>query len=488
VPGRTRNRTPLLLIALVACTAIGAAPPRPSGLAEDRDALGDAFVEAWLCLRHDMNSLSHGGVHPRLLDAWLAAAPRFLLRDMVRYSTEPQVVLAAAARLAEGAADEDRLLLAGLLEVHQGRPLAHAYRALSYRAGNPEVQRAVKAGIDDPRPEVRLDAARAMAAAGIPKGRERLRELLKAGDDQSDEAARALGAWGSQSDRGALVEAQKSRPDSHAVRAAIGELALRKAFPDIHLALLRFDPGGYRMVTTGGLYDTWLEALGRAIQGGARTPATLLAGVEDQRRTEWPGDDPEVVRRRISALTEFLTVVNARLDSSPRPAWPRSFADAMSRIRGETDDKGSTAFAARVAASVSICAWTAKRIEHQRLGPPTSGLRFITPGGSRVADGNLATSFRFRGDQRIVVELAEPREVEQLWLAVTCTDGKGAGPGRIRVSGHRGKASWKREVAAGRGRYFQRVDLGGKPARRLEITFLEVPGDQVACLAELRLF
>lgn len=476
---------------LFSALGIAASPPEPRGLPRDRAELGDAFVEGWLSLRRDMDSLSHGGVHPRLLDAWLAASPRFLLRDIVRLSSEPQVVLAAAAQLAEGADDADRDLLAGLEQRHLGQPLAHLYWALRIDAGSTEAIERAGAGLADPRQAVQFEAARALAAAGNAKGRARLRKLAVSTTEQADDAARAIGAYGDNSDLGVLIRARKSRGDSYALRAAAGELMLRKHFPDHHAALLRFDPAGLRLITTGGQYDTWLDALGRAIKGGARTPKALIAGVEDQRRAAWPGDDPEIVRRRIAALIEFLAAVNARLKtSSPRPSWPGDYETARARLEGEAGIalEGPDAFAARVAAAIAVCAWTAERIGHQRLGPTTPGLRFITPGGARAADGNLATSFRFRDDPRLVFELDVPTRVDQLWLARTCADGGGARAGRIRVVGQHRSERWEREAALGETGYFERVDLGGKLARRVEISFLELRGDGVACLAELRLF
>jgi hypothetical protein len=413
------------------------------------------------------------------------------VRDVTRLSSEPQVVLAAAARLARGADAADRALLADLEATHRGRPTAHEFRALRIRAGDTDARKRALANLGDRRSEVRLAAARALAAAGIDKGRAELRRLLASGANQSDDAARALGRYGEGADRAALVKAQSSLGDRHAFRAALGELALRRAFPDHHLALIRFDPAGLRTVTTGGQYDTWLDALGRSIHTGARTPKALVDAVEDLRRASWPDDDPEVVRRRLAALTEFLIAVNARLKgSSPSPSWPASFDDAMAHIRGEAGaaKHGSSAFTARVAAAISVMAWTAKRIDHGRLGPTTEGLRFITPGGARAADGSLATSYRFLDDPRIVIVLDNPREVRQLWLAVTCAEGYGNAGDRIRVVGRHRGASWQREAKLARARYFQLVDLGGEQASRLDVSFPDTSRDQVACLAELRLF
>jgi hypothetical protein len=480
-----------LPIAALLAAGIAAAPPKPTGLPADEIELGDAFVEAWLSLRRDMDSLSHGGAHPRLLEAWLASAPRFLARDMVRLSSEPRVVLAAAERLAKGAGAVDRALLADLEAAHRGRRLAHEYWALSIEAGDPDARKRAFAGLDDRRPEVRLAAARALAAAGFAKGRAELRRLLVSGSDRSDDAARALGAYGQNTDRVALTRAQTSQGDRHAFRAALGELALRRAFPDHHLALIRLDPAGLRTVTTGGQYDTWLDALGRSIRAGARTPEALVAAIADLRRGAWPDDDAEVIRRRLAALTEFLVAVNARLKgSSPTPSWPGSFDEAMAQIRGAAGavKSGPPAFTARVAAAIAVLRWTADRIDHRRLEQPTEGLRFITPGGARAADGNLATSYRFRKDPQIVIELGGPRDVRQLWLALTCADGRGAEVGRVRVVGKHRTGSWKREADLARTRYFQRVDLEGERAARLDVSFSDIRGDDVACLAELRLY
>lgn len=491
MPRGIHNLKAAVLIATLLSAGIGAAPPEPAGLPTDREELGDAFVEAWLSLRRDMDSLSHGGAHPRLLDAWLAAAPRFLARDIVRFSSEPQVALAAATRLARNADETDRALIAELSNENKGRPLEHEYWALAITSGNAEARRRAFAGLDDRRPEIRLAAARALAAAGIAKGRAELRRLLASGGEQSDDAARALGAYGDNADRAALIKAQSKLGDRYAFRAALGELTLRRFFPDHHLALVRFDPSGLRTVTTGGQYDTWLDAVGRAIRGGARTPAALLSAVDELRRAAWPDDDSEVVRRRLSALTEFLAATNARLKASrPSPSWPASLAEALARIRGEgkATGNGPAAFVERVSAAIAVCAWTADELDHDRLGPVSDGLRFITPGGARASDGNLATSFRFRDDPRIVFELEGPRHVTELWLALTCAEGGGARVDRVRVVGEHAGKTWKREARLDAARYFQRVSLGGKAAVRLDVSFPDARGDDVACLAELRLF
>jgi hypothetical protein len=492
LPAATRTLTTLAFTSMLLCAEAAAAPPRPADVPGDRERQGDAFVEAWLALRTDLDRMSHGGVHPRLLDEWMAAAPRFLVRDAVQLATAPQVTLAAARRLARRPDDADRALLAELERAHRGQPQAHAYWALRIRARSPRALERALSGLGDPRPAPRLAAARALAAAGDRRGLKQLRKLFDSGGEQSDEAARALGAYGTPADESLLRRALDRPAAGPALRAALGELALRRVFDDHYLALVRRDPSGQRLITSGGLYDTWLDAIGRAVREGVRGAAALVGYTEQLRREAGTGEERDVIRRRLAALIEFWTATNLKLRSTPpRPTWPTGFDEALRRVRGETDDGDATpaGFASRVTASIAICAWTAPGIGHDRLARPTPGLRFITPGGARTADGSFSTSWRLVAGQSLVAELAGAQRVDELWLANTCQRGTGPRVMRLQVRGSAGDDSWTVEAALGRaGRYFERVDLGGRRAERIQLTFAEVEGSEPACLAELRLF
>jgi hypothetical protein len=457
----------------------------------DRARLGDAFVEAWLALRGDLDTMSHGGVHPRLLGSWLAAAPRFLLRDVVRLATEPQVALAAATRLAAIADDRDRDLLTDLAQVHHGRPLAHAYRAIGIRAGDRRAVDQALDGLADPRGIVRLESARALAAAGDRRGLKQLRRMVATPSELSDLAARAIGAYGTRADEALLAKLIARNEQRAAARAALGELLLRRLFKDYHLAIVRRDPAGQRMTTNGGLYDTWLDAARQAVGQNVKRPEALVDFVEQLRREQRSAGGGEVVRRRLSAFAEFLAEAGHKLRATgPRPSWPGSFDEALERIRERPRGADATAeaFAARVAAEIAICAWTARRIDHKRLGPITAGLRFITPGGARADDGSFSTSWRFADRARLVVELSGSRPVTELWLANTCGADRGPSIERVSIVGTSGDNSWSldAELAADT-RYFQRVEIGKPGAERLEITFHVNDKDRPACLAEMRI-
>ena len=479
--------------ALAVCTllvsgwAAAAPPPVLAGLPAEKGALGDAFVEAWLSLRRDLDASTGAGVHPALLESWFAATPRSVLRDIARITSDQQVALAAATRLSEGAHDEDRRLLAELERRFREAPNAADVSALRIAAGARAAARAAVELLASHEPLVALGGAVVLAAARDGRGLAHLRRAVERVDAISPWAARALGRYGTDADTALLTAARSRGVDPRAIGVGLGEIAIRRAFP-LHAAMLaRRDPAGWRIDAVGGLYDTWLTVIGEAVAGGARDLTGLFAHV-DRVRTQAAGDEDEVLQRELQSLVDFWSEVEASIRATaPAISWPAGFEEAAQWL-ADRSLKATTPeqYARRVAAAIAILANARGPLGYDRLSPPSSGVVPLNAGIGRTADENFATSWRGAKGAALEIEIAPERPVEKLWIASPCDGAPRASVREVRVSGRSASGAWSvsHRFPQPSG-YFMELPLGAKRTGRLSLEIVEAEG-KVACIAELR--
>jgi len=484
---------PLLAAAILVCTlstsreTAAAQPPRLAGLPTDRVSLGDAFVEAWLSLRRDLDTLAQAGVHPALFEAWFAAMPRPVLRDAARIASDQQVVLAAAARLRDGAHDEDRRLLAELERRYGDTPTAAAIRALRVVAGDAKALRAAEGLLASHEPFVALDGAVVLAAAHDSRGLAHLRRAVGRGDAVSSWAARALGRYGAEADAALLTAARSRGVDTSAVAVGLGEITVRRVFP-LHAEMLaRRDPSGRRFDAVGGLYDTWFTVIGDAVAGGARNLSGLLAHV-DRARAQAGGEDGEVLQRELQALVDFWSEVEASIHATaPTISWPAKFEEAT-RWLAARDGKGAAPeqLTRRVAAAIAILSNASGPLEYDHLSTPSSSIALLNADSGRAVDENFATSWRTASGTGLEIEI-DPRDpIERLWVASGCGGAPKASIRAVRVSGRSPDGAWSISHRFTRASsYFEELPLGAKRAGRILVEIVEVVG-KVACVSELR--
>jgi len=487
-----RWRGPFLCLSLVICwlsaTTALAVPPPPADLPSDRAALGTAFVESWLSFRRELDTMAHLPVHPGMLDGWFEGAPRFLLRDAVSMAAEPRVIVAAARALARGADDEDRALLALRERRAAGSPLADELWAYRIRARDARALERARSGLADPRLVVRERAAFVMAAAGRKEGLSTLREIAEAHGEESLPALRGLGSFGAAVDLRLLERIAGDRGDPEAALAGRGEIALRRAFPHHHLALLNRDSASSRLRVAGGLYDAWFTALHRALDSPARASAAVRAHLELQRK-EAVGEKLEPLRRNLTALIEFWEYTDQRLAATAAaPPWPGSMEQALALVReGRGPRESPGAAARRVSAMIAASAWSGGALGHRGGAVVPRGTRSLSPAGDRALDGSFATAFHLPPGGRLVLELPPGSRPREIGVAAGCPGGAGPRLRRIQVDvADRGSSRSFAADLTGDARYFQAVALDGGPARRLEIRALEIDGDGPACIVEVR--
>ena len=275
------------------------------GFPKATDEIGDSFVIAWMALRRDMDTMAHGRVHPALLDSWLSSAPRFVAMDCARLSNEPQVILAAASRIAIGATDNDRLFLEDLEKAHRDSPLALHFLALRIKAKDRGATRGALDDFDDPNLLVRTRAAAVLLVAGDRRGISVLKDALRSDIEEMSMAARTIGRFAGHRDMDLLKRALVDSPGNSVLQAARGELLMRRVFPNHHRMLVRRDPKGMRLAVTGGLYDEWFDIVHAGVEQGIENSQGMLSFIRSLRHEAPPGDEGEVRRRRLKSLADF---------------------------------------------------------------------------------------------------------------------------------------------------------------------------------------
>jgi len=475
-----------IALSLFALGARGAIPVLRGAPADPAQA-GNAFVEAWLAFRTDLDVLSHGDLHPALLGGWFSEAPSFLLADATRLANDPGVILAAAGAIADRPDDEAARVLTSLRVARAASALARDLAAALIRAGDADALGEALRDLGDDSEHTRMTAAEILAAAGRSEGLEHLRRALSSTPRTSRLAARALGRYGSDMDEDAIVRASKTAPGELPFLSAVGAIRMRRVYPLHHVALMRRDTSD-RLADDNSLYDVWFDAVGRAVAAGITDPAAAPAFFEALKQAAPKGEQGEPARRQLSALSDFWVGMGEILHATgPSPRWPGTFAEAMAAIA-----KGAGAdpprLEARISAAISVCAWAGSRLGHDRVFGHLVRFTPMTPGAGRAADGNLATAWYGVQGQSMVLDLDGSRAVRGVRLAQSCPLDHDPVT-RVVVEGSGGGADWKVSGALDAdARYFQEVRLGRRVARRLKIALERIDGERPGCVGELRIY
>jgi len=471
-------------------STVHAAPLRLKGIPTDKAVLGDAFIEAWTTLRKDLDTMSHGGVHPSLLRNWLIASPRFLVRDIALFANEPSVVLAAGQILANGARRKDLQILHTLERRHRKSRLSFNFKALLINAGDKKVLKSLLQKLNSSNNEAATDAAAVLAVAGDMRGITFLRSQISDCKEHAEFAAGILGHVGKKKDRLFLEKIADNHCNNQLLDVAIGEIVTKRNYSLYYDMISRRDPGNSRLVSPGGLYDTWFKALGHVIKEGAVTSAQVRAGIEKIRVDTRGKADKEVLRRRLKKLIILWSGVDGLLRStSPDPKWPTDFKTARDHIRSRVPSgKNPPIFDRRVSACISICSATAKRLSYSDLIDKSTTLRSLTPDGGRAGDASFSTAWQATKGSKLILALDSTRSINAIWLANTCANEAGPRITEIKIDGKSPKHKWsiskKMSLIT---RYFQKVALNGHHAKRLTITAAQIKGGNFACLAEIRI-
>ncbi len=482
-----------VFLAFIAVSAISLAQPKYfDDLPQKRAEQGNAFIEAWLAFRRDLDSMAHSGGHPVLLDKWFEAMPPFLARDAARLATEPKVILAAATRLSALGGETNRRIIAKAEKLYRGRDLGGYLGALAILSGDRAAKRRALESLKSDWLQTRLSAAVVLTQAKEEKGRAFLRRLLQKGKDTADIAARALGRYGKRSEDTLLSRAYRRDPENPVLSSARGELAIRYMFPYHYQMLLGRNPGATLLGSRGELYDTWLTAIGNAIhEQGARTSTDVAHALEKLRHHPDGKSDKEVKRRRIKALIDFWARVDEQIAMTPaRPSWPADFTSAMQTIRRNSNlkDDNPGAFTSRIAAEIAVCSIVGKKIDYDHVAIPNADLKILTPGGKRAVDGNLATAWHAAKGDALTFETDGGGQVEALWIMSACRPGSGAEITSLEITGYDAQETWTQVVQFSKKiRYYQKVPINGRFAHRLTIQIRKTKGSGPACISEVRL-
>ncbi len=105
----------------------------------------------------------------------------------------------------------------------------------------------------------------------------------------------------------------------------------------------------------------------------------------------------------------------------------------------------------------------------------------LTVDGDRAMDGNWATAWWAERGSSFVAQWNVPRTVHQISVARSCTESTGAATIKIFAD------DWTvvRKLDENT-RYYQPVEVPGKPTRRIRIEFLSVDDSFPVCIGEIQ--
>jgi hypothetical protein len=470
--------------------ALPAAAQRLPDVPPQQSLRGNAFVDAWLVLRGEIDALSATSAHPALLEAWIASLPRPILVDMLRIATEPRTKMAIASRLAQLGTPADREELQRLQKQISWQGLSDKLTEIRVRAGDRALIARLRFELDSEAPVVRLAAAERLACAGDGAGLAVLRKALDSDfESQVSTGARALGRCGAGDDLDRLRQLARRRPKDPAALSALGEFLLRKHFPWHYYEIDRRDAAFVHESTPGGSFDTWYSALGQLIEQGilksASVPAALVALYKKGPLFE---DRPEVLVRRLTSLSEAWSIIEASLAATKEaPAWPKSFSTAVAQLSPVPPQVETPADRARrITAAVSLLQSLCDALDYAE-SPKDLSVAALSPGLERALDRSFSTTARLMPGQVAVLSLDKPTAIRELRLSTVCSalEGGRLAAVRIELLGA-GNTSAKSFELDPNDNYFQTIKLNSKPATKLKMSVEKIAGKGPACLAELR--
>lgn len=451
---------------------------------------GNAFVDAWLVLRSEIDALCATGAHPALADAWIGALPESVVLDMSRIATEPRALLAVAGRLAASGTPAGRAQVVRLQDQMTWPGMVERLIEIRARAGDALLLRDLRAQLGSEAKVVRLHAAARLACAGQSQGLILLRQTLDSKHvGEVEPAARALGRCGGAEDVDRLRRLVRARPKEPFALAALGELLTRTFFPWHHAEITRRDAAFVHDSAPGGTLDTWFASLGKVVEQGTQRSASVPTALLSLRR-DGPIFEPdlEVFVRRLSSLSEMWAAIEGAMAATPPvPQWPRDFSSALVALAAVPPSLETAAVRERrISSAVAVLHTLASQLGYGAAG--ALSVKALTPGLERALDHNFATTTRLFSGQSVVLAWDTPVKVVSLQISTSCGSVSGSEMAGVRLR-WRGpdQSSAISATLDPEARYFQVVSLPGFRLNRLEIEVEKTKGDGPACIAELEL-
>ena len=463
-----------------------------AGLPAQQEAQEAAFVDAWIAFRREMDGITSLKRHPDLVDAWLGAMPDYLLVDVLRLATDREIVYEAARSLMKRGGAPNVAAVVTAAESCPNASLGDQLRMVLVSSGHQDTVRALLKQLEHPIASTRLHAAVILAGGGDHRGINYLKNQVERTTDGAL-AAIALGRFASPEERHGIDRVIERHPLQNARRAALGEMIFRRRFREVYRLFLkqhRFDRSGY---TEGGLYETWMEAVQMAAKENIKDSGALKAYVSQSMREPPFHRDSETVRRQLTLFFEFLENASALLEGASKPPWPTKFEDAvtqMSVIHSRELDP-DTLTAGRISAAIAVIAATGKTVGYPRLAMPTPGVRALSASGERTLDGNLATSWQFKQQGRLVIEHLKSIFLKNIHMVAACPMNEGRPPKgalTVEVSGRQRASAWKiRQQLSPHRRFFQQIPVEKVSDGRIILVVTAEDTQALSCVPEIRL-
>lgn len=479
----------VLFFFLFTSVARDARSDRLEGLPAGDAAAGDAFVNAWLVFRENIDALFGLKVHPEQYAAWIEQMPPFLLRDAARVATNHDVLLDVTARLARIGGKQNQALLREVREIYAHTAIAPLLTMRLIRSGDRRAEANALKGLNHRVRSRRLEAAIVLSGAGHAKGFDYLKTVFRKQPQEQAIAGVTLGRFGGVSEAKFIDGALKRAPRSTALQVAKGEVLLKDRFPYHYRRLsARYLP--LRTVSEEGIYETWLTTIARAFDFGTGGSRELLQTINQLRRSPPDGRNPELVKRQLAALYDFWSAVDDNLNKGVRTPPPHTFGDAMRVIQRSRERKEDADgyVASKMTAAIAVLAALGERLGYPAVAAPTTGVHAISPLGERALDGNLATSWPVKAGSRMVLEHARPLTIDSLLFMAACSHRTGKVPIQLRVTGvDPRRNAWQKQLTLpAKTTYFQRLLIRKASRKRISIDVIGIKGRSLSCIAEIR--
>ncbi|MBN2717082.1 MAG: hypothetical protein JXX14_14620 [Deltaproteobacteria bacterium] len=475
----------LILGSVFGATGVLAMPAAPSDRPTDNVEKGNARVFAWRTLRLDLDTLNHGDVHPMLVHEWLTNASEVVLRHIANHAMDPTLVQSAAYVLIEKNAG-DVALFAELSQRWTHSPRLPWFQAARVRAGDTAYTATLHATLAERSDVLRVTAAAILTLAADRQGKKTLLDEIRNCGSQVIRAAQIIGNSGAVDDRATLEKSIASGCSEPALRRASGEILFRELYPVYHELLVRRDTSDTRYQAPGGMYAAWFDIVRHAHASGVSSLTALLPWLGQFREYQrvWPGESPEVSRRNLDALIEFLSTAAQRIrQSRPRASWPQNWQTALQNLANESSD----GFAARVSAALSILSWTDDMVPATALDP-LRGATILSPRGNRVTDGNWRTSWQGKKGSTLELEWFPLRHIDTLWLAAGCVNAPQSRLKKIKILVAARDGNIEKTLSLNpTSLYYQPVSIDHQSVRKITIQIMETSDTTPVCINEIRI-